>query len=30
MSFLNHILPKQQTETVTEQEADITGDQSDN
>jgi len=30
MSFLNHILPKEQTRTVTEQEADITGDQSDN
>ena len=30
ISFLNHILPKEQTRTVTEQEADITGDQSDN
>lgn len=30
MSFLNHILSKQQTRTVTEQEADISGDQSDN
>jgi hypothetical protein len=30
MSFLNHILPKEQTRTVTEQEADITGDQSNN
>lgn len=30
MSFLNHMLPREQTRTVTEQEADITGDQSDN
>ena len=30
MSFLNHIIPKKQTRTVTEQKADITGDQSDN
>ena len=30
MSFLNYTLPKEQTRTVTEQEAEITGDQSDN
>jgi hypothetical protein len=30
ISFLNHILPKEQTRTVTEQESDVTEDQSDN